>query len=390
MAAQKRLTFVLGTRPELIKLAPVVLEARRHPELRIRVLSSGQHRDLLKPLAGHFGIQFDHDLSLMRPGSDLASLTARTVAAIAEDLQAHPADHVVVQGDTTTAQAAALSAVLSRCKVAHVEAGLRTFNIDSPFPEELNRKLIAVCSNLHFCPTEAAARNLAKEGITGPRVLVTGNTGIDALLWTRAKETSKLNVPAELKSLLLGRRYIMVTLHRRESFGPEIRRCLSALVALASAHPVDFVFPAHPNPEVRSAIDDVLAPSGVASWTGQQGLELSRSKAGHIHICEPIDYPAMVALLSESEFVMTDSGGLQEEAPSFGLRVMVLRETTERPEAVEAGFSVVIGTSPEAIIKKAEQWIALGPRPRLGHPNPFGDGLASQRICEVLARPDCQ
>lgn len=368
----RRLLFVFGTRPEAIKLAPVILAARRHPEFAVRVCVTAQHRQMLDQVLALFGIVPDSDLDLMRPGQTLAALTARIVEAVDAELAATPADVVVVQGDTTTTMGAALAAFYRRVPVAHVEAGLRTGRRDSPFPEEANRTITSLLANRHFAPTPSARANLLREGIAIDAIEVTGNTVIDALLWVRERVREQ---PPELPTpgahlLASARPLVLVTGHRRESFGGGLEAICQALGQLAEAFPdTDIVYPVHLNPNVRDPVHRLLA------------------NRANVFLLPPLGYAPFVALLDRSTLVMTDSGGIQEEAPSLGKPVLVLRETTERPEAIEAGTALLVGTDAERIVAEAGR-LLRDPAERLAMAasvNPFGDGCASERILDALS-----
>jgi UDP-N-acetylglucosamine 2-epimerase (non-hydrolysing) len=358
---------VLGTRPEVIKLAPVVHELEREPAVDSIVVSTGQHRAMLDQMLGVFEVRPDVDLDVMRPGQRLSDLTAALMERLGETLRAFAPDRVLVQGDTTTALCGALAAFYEGIPVGHVEAGLRSFDPRSPFPEEANRRLAGALADLHFCPTPRAAANLEAEGVLSDRILVTGNTVVDALLWA-VERTSQARRPlAQMR-----RRRVLVTLHRRESHGPVLRRICEAIRALAGRGDVEVVFPVHPNPAVLAEVWPVLGDvEGVC-------------------VCEPLDYLELVAVLSSSDLVLTDSGGLQEEAPSLGKPVLVLRDTTERPEAIEAGVARLVGTEPASVYATATELlddpIAYAAMARAE--NPFGDGLARLRIVEAVLDGD--
>lgn len=373
-----KLLFVLGTRPEAIKLAPVILEARRTPGAEVRVLSTGQHRELLDPILGYFGIRPDRDLEAMRPGQSLAELTARSVSGIGAVLAEEAPDALLVQGDTTTAMAGAMAAFYAGIAVAHVEAGLRTGRLDAPFPEEFNRRAIALAARWHFAPTERAAaailaENLPTHGITAPQVLVTGNTVIDALAMAAGRAGESAHpLAARVDEWRAGgpdRRLILVTGHRRESFGGPIREVCGALADLAERNPgALLVYPVHRNPNVVGPVEELL-----------RGVP-------RVELCDPMGYPDFTALLARADLVITDSGGIQEEAPALGIPVVVTRETTERPEALSRGRVELAGHSRQGIVACSER--LLGPR-RGGLAdrvlaNPFGDGKASWRIVSAI------
>jgi UDP-N-acetylglucosamine 2-epimerase (non-hydrolysing) len=359
-----RVVTILGTRPEVIKLAPVISELRRTPDTDTVVVSSGQHRELLDQMLAQFEIAPDVELGIMRPQQQLSDLTADLVRGLGETLAALRPDWVVVQGDTTTAMCGALAAFYEMLPVAHVEAGLRTGNELSPFPEEANRRLVACLAALHFCPTAGSAANLIGEAVPEERVVLTGNTVIDSLLW--AVERARLLPPPIPRTRL---RRILLTVHRRESHGEAMAGVCEAIRMLALRGDTEIVFPVHRNPAVLDVVTTLL--------DGVDG----------VHLCMPLDYLSLVNVLDSCDLVLTDSGGLQEEAPTLGKPLLVLRDTTERPEAVEAGVARLVGTDPLAIVEAAE---ALLDDPAayaaMALPsNPFGDGQASRRIVQTLA-----
>jgi UDP-N-acetylglucosamine 2-epimerase (non-hydrolysing) len=367
-----KLLFVFGTRPEAIKLAPVVRELTGRPNFHCKVCVTGQHRELLTQILDLFDLRPDWDLAIMRPDQDLAYLTGAALSGVGQILDAFRPDRVIVQGDTTTTFAGALAAFYHKVPVAHIEAGLRTDNIYAPWPEEVNRRLVSHVADLHFAPTARARDNLLREGIGEERIVVTGNTGIDALLWVSALLEEQAMLRSRGEKILPGdsrhRRLILMTGHRRESFDGGLSRICSAIARLARRKDVAIVFPVHPNPNVRRAIEP---------------LRLHEN----IHLVEPVDYPELVYLLKKCYFVVTDSGGIQEEAPSFGKPVLVTRDATERPEAMELGLAKLVGTDERLLF---DQMTALLDDPqqyaRMSRiENPYGDGLASGRIAARLA-----
>jgi len=369
-----KLLFVLGTRPEAIKLAPVIRELRSRPEFECKICATGQHRDILAQFLELFELSPDWNLDVMRPGQDLHYLTGAVLSGMSSVLNDWRPDRVIVQGDTTSTFAGALAAFYHQIPVAHVEAGLRTGNIYSPWPEEVNRLLVGRLADLHFAPTARASEALRREGVPKENILVTGNTGIDALLWVAGQLDTQPKMRARAEAILghrstglNGQRLILLTGHRRESFDGGLARVAGAIGRIAMRPDVAVVFPVHPNPNVRQAFAPLL------------GLE-------NIHLIEPIDYPEIVYLLRRSYFVVTDSGGIQEEAPSFGKPVLVTRETTERPEAMEMGLAKLVGTDEKLLY---EAMCALLDDPamyqKMGRvANPFGDGKASVRIGQRL------
>lgn len=361
---------VFGTRPEAIKLAPVVRELARRPGLRGRVCVTGQHREMLDQVLAVFGIAPDHDLALMQPGQTLSDLTARVLTGVGAVLERERPDVVLVQGDTTTAMAAALAAFYARVPVGHVEAGLRTHDRYSPFPEEVNRRLVGVLATWHFAPTPRAAAALRREGVPEGHIHITGNTAVDALLATLATPP-----PPALPFPTAGRRLLLVTAHRRENFGAPLERAFGALRALVERNPdVEIVYPVHRNPQVEEPARRLLG--------------------GHprIHLLPPQDYATQVHLLARATLILTDSGGIQEEAPTLGKPTLVLRRDTERPEAIEAGTARLVGTDPATILGEAERLLrdplAYATMARVA--TPFGDGQAARRIVDLLAgEPGC-
>lgn len=364
-----KVLFVFGTRPEAIKLCPLVLEQRARPrEFEPRICVTAQHRGMLDQVLAVFGVQPHHDLDVMTPGQTLASVTARMLAALEPVFRAENPDLAIVQGDTTTTLCGALAAFYHRVPVAHVEAGLRTFNPASPFPEEMNRLLTGRLAALHFAPTAGARGNLLREGVAEDSVFVTGNTGIDAVLSVRRRIESGTLQPPAWEWLRRDKRLILVTAHRRESFGGGFERICQALARLASREDVQLVYPVHPNPNVREPVERLLG--------------------GHpsIRLIEPLDYLPFVDLMRRAYLIVTDSGGVQEEAPSLGKPVLVLRDTTERPEAVEAGTVELTGTDPERIVEAGERLLDHPDlyRARTLVHNPYGDGCSSARICGLI------
>jgi UDP-N-acetylglucosamine 2-epimerase (non-hydrolysing) len=364
----KKILFVLGTRPEAIKLGPVISEFRSDATLNARVAVTGQHRGLLDQALDVFSIRPDHDLNVMRPGQSLFDTTSAIVAALEPVLVSERPDLVIVQGDTTTTFCAALAAFYANVPVGHVEAGLRTSDYRQPFPEEMNRVLTTRLSNLHFAPTEASAANLLKEGIAPGNVFVTGNTGIDAVLSIRDRLASGQLRSAGLPALDPSKKLVLVTAHRRESFGEGFDGICEAMLQLASRGDVELVYPVHPNPNVRRVVESKLC--GVPS----------------IQLVEPFSYVPFVDLMRRAHILLTDSGGIQEEGPSLGKPVLVMREKTERPEAIAAGTALLVGTDPARIVAETAKLLdnsaEYDRRARIQ--NPYGDGQASRRIREAV------
>ncbi|RCK77772.1 MAG: UDP-N-acetylglucosamine 2-epimerase [Candidatus Ozemobacter sibiricus] len=362
----KRLLFVLGTRPEIIKLAPVIRCARATPGLEAVVVHTGQHRELAAEMFQVFDLRPDHDLAVMEPDQTLFSVSARILDGLARVFQQETVDLVVVQGDTTSAFLGALAGYYSHIPVAHVEAGLRTNDKFSPFPEEMNRRLAGTLADLHFPPTARARANLVREGVADRRILVTGNTVIDALLWA-------LELPhtpsAAIPDLKPGERLVLVTTHRRESFGEPHLRVFRALRELVDRFPeVRLLFPVHPNPNVRA----------------QVGTHLGDHP--RIHLCAPLGYLDFLHAMKRSFFLLSDSGGVQEEAPTLKKPVLVLRDVTERPEGLESGALQLVGTDPEKILGAATALLTdpAAYAAMTKNPNPYGDGKASERIIERI------
>lgn len=364
----KTVLLIAGTRPEAVKLAPVVLELRRRGRLRAVLCSTGQHREMFRQVLETFGLAPDLDLDVMQPGQTLSALAGRMFQALPGVLDSIRPDCVLVQGDTTTAFAGAVAAFYGQVPVGHVEAGLRTGDLAAPFPEEANRRLIGVVTRWHFAPTERARRSLLAEGVPAGQVHLTGNTVIDALLQTARQVPPP---PAELRPAP-GQRLILVTGHRRESFGEGLRRMSDALARIATAHPEDvkILYPVHPNPQVLIPVRERLG------------------KLPNVVLSDPLGYTEFVALMREAHFLITDSGGVQEEAPALGKPVLVTRDLTERPEAVEAGCARLVGTDTDRIAAAAEELLASGEayRRMAQARNPFGDGHAAARIADVLER----
>ena len=370
-----RILFVFGTRPEAIKLCPLVHQLRSQPErFQVQVCVTAQHRDMLDQVMEVFSVTPDFDLNLMRPNQTLSGLTSRILAALEPILKSEHPDLVIVQGDTTTTFASALAGFYQGIEVAHVEAGLRTGDPRQPFPEEMNRVLTSRLTAWHFAPTAHAAEALRREGVSSDKVFVTGNTGIDAVLRVRdGLDRNTLSVPA-WPWLDPKKRLILVTSHRRENFGPGFDSAMQALAILASRPDVQIVYPVHRNPNVQGPAHRIL------------------SEKPNIVLLNPVPYVPFVDLMRRSTLIVTDSGGIQEEAPSLGRPVLVLREKTERPEAVEAGTVKLVGTNLERIVAEATglleneaEYTSMARR----H-NPYGDGRACERIARILAGdPPC-
>ena len=365
-----KVDIILGTRPEAIKMAPVIQELSRHQEFDPYVISTGQHRQMLDQALAPFGIKAQRDLELMRPNQSLAGLTAGALTVLAQLFEERRPDLVLVQGDTTTVLAASLAAFYAKVPVGHVEAGLRSHDIRNPFPEEGNRKLVSVVTGLHFAPTESARRELLREGYDPATVVVTGNTVVDAMLQLAELPFDPSSTP--LAGLDLdGKRLLLVTSHRRESWDGGLAEICRALHQLALDYEdVAVVYPVHLNPRVRAVAREIL------------------SDTPRVHLVEPLEYQSFLHLMRRAYLILTDSGGIQEEAPTFGVPVLVLRQVTERPEASRQGQAVIVGTKSENIVAQASRLLNDPAERRnmaaLG--NPYGDGMAAGRIARAILR----
>jgi len=365
-----RVGLVFGTRPEAIKMAPVISELKQRSEqFQPLLISTAQHRSMLDQVMNVFGITPDIDLDLMRPNQSLNGLTCRVLQAMDSVLADHPVDVLMVQGDTTTAFAAALAAFYRRIPVAHVEAGLRSRDIANPFPEEVNRRLAGVVTALHFAPTSIALENLIAEGIPAGQIVTTGNTVVDAVKMLVGMRMADQPLPAEVPDD--GSRILLITSHRRESWGMELENICDAIREIVTGFSdVRAIYPVHMNPNVRNTVMSRLG-------------SLDR-----VHLIEPVDYFGFLSLLRRCHLVLTDSGGVQEEAPTFGKPVLVLRRVTERPEASMMGLARIVGTSREAIVREASDILSssIVYRTMSEGANPYGDGRASVRIADALGR----
>ena len=358
---------VFGTRPEAIKMAPVVQSLLAHPEIETKVCLTAQHREMLDQVVDLFKLPVDYDLDIMRSGQSLYDITSRVLRGLEEVLEKEKPDYVLVHGDTTTTFTASLAAFYKQIKVGHVEAGLRTGDLASPFPEEANRQLTGVLASLHFAPTETARGNLLRENKKDENIFVVGNTVIDALLSTVKKDYTFED--EEIQAIEEHKRVILVTTHRRENLGAPTHHVYRALRRLVETVPdTEVVFPVHRNPLVREAVEEEL------------------DGAAGIHLVEPMEYEPFTNLMARSALVLTDSGGIQEEAPSLGKPVLVLRDTTERPEAVEAGTVKLVGTGEEKIYQTAYRLLTdeAAYHAMAEAVNPYGDGRSAGRIVETL------
>jgi len=368
-----KVLLVFGTRPEAIKLAPVIYSLRNMPSIfDARVCVTAQHRQILDQVLDLFEITPDYDLDIMTSGQSLTEVTQKAVTGVSKVIEAERPDVVLVQGDTTTTFCGALAAYYNRVNVGHIEAGLRTANKYSPFPEEINRRLTTQLTDYHFAPTEFAHRSLINEGVKEDSIFVTGNTVIDALLWIQAKMTEKpLSLPAGLEDTLDGRKIVLVTGHRRESFGDGFENICMAIREVADRFDdVLFIYPVHLNPNVREPVNRILG--------------------GHrrIHLIEPLAYEPFVWLMNRATIVLTDSGGVQEEAPSLGKPVLVMRDTTERLEGIESGNAILVGKKRRNIVTRLADLLEhKDKREAMAKvSNPYGDGQAAKRIVDILER----
>lgn len=363
MSDRKKLMVVVGTRPEAIKLAPVVKAIDDSHWAESLLVLTGQHRDLVGPIIDYFGLQVKHELRAMRPGQSLGALTARILQDLDSLLEDSRPDAVIGQGDTVSVLAASLACFFRKIPFAHVEAGLRTGDPFLPFPEEMNRLLTSRMTHWHFAPTEGAKANLLAEGFTAETIQVTGNTVIDALQAVVSGEAP------QAMPVSVGREYVLITAHRRENHGDAMSRICMAIRQLAERYPaLDFIFPVHPNPAVRQTTDAML-----------RGMP-------NIVLIEPCDYPVFCFLMQGSRLILSDSGGVQEEAPALGKPVLVLRDETERPEGVNIGANLLVGTDIERIVSNAVRLLddEVAYRKMAEAGSPYGDGKASQRIVEAI------
>lgn len=367
-----RVLVLLGTRPEVIKLAPVIMALRERADLIDTVVcSTGQHREMFDQAMNGFGLKADIDLGLMTPGQTLASITSQAFAAVDKVIEKEQPTVLIVQGDTTSAMVGAMCGFYRRIRVGHVEAGLRTGDIQSPFPEEVNRCIVGKVASLHFAPTQRSADNLLREGVPAASIHVTGNTVVDALRWMRERlpKEPPAELPAQVVTAIGEHRLLLVTGHRRESFGDGIASICNSLRQLAEEFPDTFiVYPVHLNPNVQQPVRAIL------------------SDHPRIALLPPVAYATLLWLMERATLILSDSGGIQEEAPSFGKPLLILRDTTERPEVVDAGCARLIGTTQEAILSNARQLLsdAAAYAEMTAKPNPFGDGHAADRIVDAV------
>ena len=361
----RKIICIVGTRPEAIKMAPVILELREKIKSHsVKLVSTGQHREMLTQTLSIFGLRPDLDLEIMQPDQSLSELTSRLILKLDAVLAREQPDWVLAQGDTTSVLAASLVSFYQKRCFGHVEAGLRTGDYLNPFPEEMNRRIADLAASAYFAPTQGAAQALRKEGIAENKIHVTGNTVIDALQWMVA--SGKLPDPRAKLGLPKNSELVLITAHRRESFGPQFKDICLAILQLAEKHPkIQFVYPVHLNPHVQKPVKEIL---------GHQP---------NIHLVEPLDYASLTALMKDSRMILTDSGGIQEEAPTFGVPVLVMRKTTERPEGVEAGAVRLVGTERATIFQAGDELLTK-PFVRWNGANPYGDGDAARRIVQIV------
>lgn len=367
----KKNLIIFGTRPEAIKMAPLVLEFKKNFTFETKVCVTAQHRQMLDQVLEFYEIIPDFDLNLMKPNQNVFTLTADIIVELKKVLDNYQPDYVYVHGDTTTSMAAALAAFYSNAKICHVEAGLRTYNKHSPFPEEMNRQLTGRLADYHFAPTAASKQNLIEEKVSEDSITITGNTVIDALYLSKEKlEKFENSEISDLKKIIDSeKKLILITGHRRENHGEGFINICTALREIAEYNPdVQLVYPVHLNPNVRGPVHELLS-----------GID-------NIKLVTPLSYPAFVWLMSQSYIIITDSGGVQEEAPSLGKPVLVMRDTTERPEAVEAGTVILVGTDKKTIVEKCTELLTdeMKYNQMSGRHNPYGVGLACKRIVEYM------
>jgi len=366
MINSKKILLCFGTRPEAIKMAPLYHELLKS-KFVVKICVTAQHREMLDQVLDFFEIVPDYDLDLMQSNQTLNGLSASILNGVNNVLMHEKPDLVLIHGDTTTSSMVALAAFHLGIKVGHVEAGLRTYNKKMPFPEEINRQITGRIADFHFAPTILAQKNLLNEGVTTRDILVTGNTVIDALLWTEKKIQNGFtnNKIEELKSIL-NKKVILVTSHRRESFGKGFTNICEALIEIAKNEDVQIVFPVHLNPNIQEPVNRML------------------SKVDSIYLLEPVEYPVLVWLMKKATLIISDSGGIQEEAPTFKKPILVTREVSERPEGVEKGFSILVGTNKDLIIEKANYFLNTIFESK--YENPYGEGVASQKIVNFLSQ----
>jgi UDP-N-acetylglucosamine 2-epimerase len=382
----KTLLVIFGTRPEAIKLAPFILSAKKDPTLRTIVCSTGQHREMLKPILNFFDITPDFNLDLMRPGQSLTDISMGVMSGLHSILADQRIDGVVVQGDTTTCFVASLVAFYHKVPVIHIEAGLRSGDMFSPYPEEFNRKGTGLLAELHFAPTEISKENLIKENYPADKIFVTGNTGIDALMMVKEKISSCQTLQNDLlwKYLFLSekRKLVLVTLHRRESFGVPMEEVMKGLIELSEREDIEILIPLHMNPQVRKSAEKIFGDR--AQWVHPY----AQPGDCKIWLCEPVEYVPFIYLMDKAHLIITDSGGVQEEAPSLGKPILVARDKTERPEAITAGTSRLIPLKAKEFVEMANHVLddELTYRKMAQARNPYGDGKACEKILNEIRR----
>ncbi|HED5352295.1 TPA: UDP-N-acetylglucosamine 2-epimerase (non-hydrolyzing) [Campylobacter jejuni] len=374
----KKILVVFGTRPEAVKMAPLVKIMEKRSDIDFKVCVTGQHRQMLDQILDVFDIRSDYDLDIMREDQDLYDITLKILYGMKNVLNDFRPDIVLVHGDTTTASVAALSAFYQKIMIAHVEAGLRTYNLYNPWPEEANRQIVGVLSSMHFAPTMKSAENLIKEGKNKKDIFITGNTVVDALFYVLGKINDNLKFKTQIIDSIKKqykiknkRKFILVTGHRRENFGKGFLQICEALRTIAIGNSdIDIVYPVHLNPNVQKPVKSIL--SGITN----------------IYLINPLKYEEFVYLMSNCYFIITDSGGIQEEAPSLGKPILVMRETTERPEAIEAGTVKLVGTCKDSIVREAQELISNKDTYKKMSKacNPYGDGRACEKIIEILIK----
>jgi len=370
---KQKILFVFGTRPEAIKVAPLIKEFKKNPEkFDVCVVSTGQHKEMLDQVINFFHINIDYDLRLMTENQSLNQLSARILTSLKDILDKEEPSYVFVHGDTTTTAFASIAAFYNQIKICHIEAGLRTFNKYSPFPEEMNRTITGKLADIHFAPTQKAKKNLLAEGIDKNSIKITGNTVIDALLEgvELSKESNDQQIDHLKTTIAENKKIILVTGHRRENFGIGFKNICNALVKISKNEEVQIIYPVHLNPNVKNVVHEMLGD------------------ISNIHLIEPLNYPAFIWLMNKSYIILTDSGGVQEEAPSLGVPVLVMRNNTERPEGVEAKTAILVGTDTEKIVYNVNKLISeevLYNKISLNK-NPYGDGTASKKIVEYMVK----
>jgi UDP-N-acetylglucosamine 2-epimerase (non-hydrolysing) len=370
-AMKKKVLRVVGTRPEAIKMAPVYMALKQSDGITVETLNSGQHGNLIQQVFDVFDWEPEHTLFLKRESTDLADLYALLLTRLNQAFKAIKPDIVIVHGDTATTTAASMAAFFNRIKVAHVEAGLRSFNRMEPWPEEINRKIVDTITEIYFAPTQAAKENLLREGVSPDDIYTTGNTVVDALLWMSQRIDTHATLAKQLEKtfhfLDKNKKLVLVTGHRRENSGQNIRNVFSALLRIANEFDCQIAFPAHPNHDTQDEIRTSLA------------------HMPNVHILPPLEYPEFVYLMRRSDVIISDSGGVQEEAPTFNKKVLVTRNVTERPEGIASGFLEIIGCDEDRIVSRVKSLLAASGKP--AHtPNPYGDGKAAERIRDVVIK----